>query len=152
MAKLKHHASARLKIVNDMDVIDIGESKKYIQKDAKEIISLAIEIIKKQYTANKAYNKSALVTTDAKKQRKRVRFQADSRLYTMTIFTQNDEPSLVNLGLPVDTEPQLIHPETKSIMKCILKDIPTDFLCTPLAKILVQKQEEERAARSSIIN
>lgn len=72
------------------------------------------------------------------------RFQTDNKLLTIKIFTQNDEPSLVNLGIPVDTQPTLLHPNTKEIMEKIEIEWPFELRKSRLAQICKSKLDSER--------
>jgi hypothetical protein len=69
----------------------------------------------------------------------------------VAVFAQNDEPSLINLGIPVDTEPSLMHPNIRDIFHQILRDFPPELREWRLYNLIKKKQEEENAKAVSKI-
>ena len=61
------------------------------------------------------------------------------------MFSKDDEPSLINLGIPLDTQPSLLHPNTKEILEKIEQECPDQLRNSRLAKIIKKKLEEGRA-------
>ncbi|CAI2362052.1 unnamed protein product [Moneuplotes crassus] len=137
--KLKIYTLKRHDFLNQSDVIDLIECEVYKQKEPKTIIMEALEVIKAQMIKKNVYNKSALLNHKADQKSKSVRFKNDENLSTTTIFAQNDEPSLVTLGIPIDTDASLVHPSTKEILREINKQCPLEHRETSLAKIICHK-------------
>lgn len=60
------------------------------------------------------------------------------------MFTQNDEPSIVTLGIPIDTEASLLHPDTQDIIHKLIFDTDSKYSNTALYSVLKLKTDEER--------
>ena len=79
------------------------------------------------------------------------RFLEEEDLTSELVFAENDEPSLVNLGIPVDTDVTLTHPNTNEIIHKIVEDCPEKYYYTPLAKILRNKKNNKKEEKEVVI-